>query len=396
MNIWPFSRKPVPAETKSLGNPTAEEIAVLTGVTGSALSVSVQVALSVPAVASAVRVISEAPAALGARVMRTIDGRETEATDHPASRLVTREPNSWSSAFELIRDLVAYALVYDKGALAFVNRVGSEIREIVLYTPDHFTVEYSTDGRNEPSYRINNQPVPADNVIHVRGPFSRSPINQAADAILAAKDMELHAGSLFRNGARPGGVIEVPGKLGEESLKNMKAAWKAAHEGAANAGKTAILWDGAKFAPMVMNSTDSQFLENRKFQLLEIARAFRVPPSMLFELDRATWSNAQQMGREFLVYCLEPWLKTLEGAMTRGLFSAEERASYRIVFDRDDLTRADLGERASAYSSLIASKIINPNEARHWEGLEPYAGGEEFLNPNITSQPAQAGGDHAA
>lgn len=134
---------------------------------------------------------------------------------------------------------------------------------------------------------------------------------------------------------------------------------------------------------MTLNSVDAQFLELRKFQISEIARAFRVPPSMLFELDRATWSNSEQMGREFLTYCLEPWLKALEVGLGRALLTKEERKSYRIAFDRDDLTRADLTARATAISSLISAKVLNPNEARQWLDMEPYAGGSEFGNPHI-------------
>jgi HK97 family phage portal protein len=110
---------------------------------------------------------------------------------------------------------------------------------------------------------------------------------------------------------------------------------------------------------------------------------------MLFDHDRATWSNTEQMGREFLVYCLEPWLKALEGALRRALFTPEERAGLVIRFDRDDLTRADLSTRATVINSLIASRVINPNEGRDWLGLSPRAGGEEFMNPNITAPAPQ-------
>jgi phage portal protein BeeE len=105
---------------------------------------------------------------------------------------------------------------------------------------------------------------------------------------------------------------------------------------------------------------------------------------MLGDLSRATWSNSEQKGREFLTYCLEPWLRALEGALRRALFLSDERKRFAIRFDRDDLTRADLTARATAISSLISSRTLNPNEGREWLGLAPYDGGNEFLNPNIT------------
>lgn len=106
---------------------------------------------------------------------------------------------------------------------------------------------------------------------------------------------------------------------------------------------------------------------------------------MLYDLERVTWSNGEQMGKEFLTYSLEPWLLALEAAFMRALLTPEERKSgLRIVFDRDDLTRADLGARATAYSSLISSRVYNPNELRAWDGMPPYEGGDEFVNPAIT------------
>ena len=369
------------SKAKSLTSPTDEEFALLTGMSLTGTSVGMLTALSVPAVSSAVRVISEAAASLEPRVMDGV----SEVKDHPIGKLLRGSVNSYTSGFELVRDLVAQALTHDKGGIAYVNRVVGEIREITVYDTAHVTVTFSGDGRREPSYKINNRDVDAADIIHVRGPFDRSAVSLASDAIATAKSMERHAKKLFENGAKPGGVIEMEKSLGDEGLKKMKAGWKAAHEGADNAGKTAILWDGAKFKSLAMDSTDAQFLENRTFQILEIARAFRVPPSMLFELERVTWSNGEQMGLEFLTYCLEPWLKVLEAALNRALLTDEERGNLRIEFGRDDLTRADLGARATAYSSLISARVLNPNEARAWEGLAPYDGGDEFANPHTGS-----------
>lgn len=154
-----------------------------------------------------------------------------------------------------------------------------------------------------------------------------------------------------------------------------------------SSGRTAILYDGAEFEPFTFTSVDAQFLENRQFQIEEIARAFNIPAPMVGDLSRATWSNSEQKGREFLSYTLEPWLRGLEGALRRALFNDEERADHVIRFDRDDLTRADLATRATTINSLIASQTINPNEGRHWIGLPPREGGYDFMNPNISAAP---------
>ncbi|MFI5410147.1 phage portal protein [Kaistia sp. UC242_56] len=387
MHIPFLTRRPAAAEAKSLAAPDSELLALFGAAAGTA-PISPAAALAVPAVSAAVRVISEAAATLDVRVVRVDGAEEIEEPTHPVAGLLRDAANTWTSGFEFIRDLTSEALTRDAGGIAWVNRVDGKPVEVIQYDPGTIDVSYARN--REPTYRLNGEVIDPNDIVHLRGAFSRCPLSLASAAIGIAAEMGAHASKLFSNGARPSGVIEVPKALGDEGLKRMKAGWKAAHEGSANSGKTAILWDGATFRPITFSSTDAQFLETWKFQIVEIARHFRVPPSMLFDLDRATWSNSEQMGKEFLTYCLEPWLRSLEGALRRALFSPDDRKRYRIVFDRDDLTRADLGARATAYSSLIASRVLNPNEARRWEGLPAYAEGNAFTNPNITTAPASA------
>lgn len=385
MVFWNRSKKPIEAKSADLTSPE-DWLKEAFGISVSGNTITDQDALTVPAVSSAIRLISEAAASLKIEIV-AIDEEGNEAVDktHSLNSLLSGNVNDWTDSFSFIRDLISQALQNDAGGLAWVNRVDGKPAEIIHYTSGNITCEYATTGTREPSYKLANRPVPSSDIIHLKSPFSKSPLSLAKDAIATAKQMERHAGSLFKNGARPGGVIESPNKLGEAGFKAMKAAWRAAHEGPDHTGKTAFLWDGATFKPLAMNSTDAQFLENRKFGIMEVARAFRVPPAMLYELDRATWSNSEQQGREFLVYTLEPWLRALEGALSRALFNDSERGMWSIRFERDDLTRADLGSRATAYSSLIASRVLNPNEARAWEGLPAYAEGSAFVNPNINT-----------
>ncbi|RTL96154.1 phage portal protein [Ancylobacter aquaticus] len=372
---------------KSLSAPD-EELQAIFGMPTSGLAISAGQALTVPAVSAAIRLISEAAASLDIKVVRRVGGADTEATEHPVARLLATRPNEWTDTYSFVRDMVAAALTTDKGALALVTRVdGGRVFEIVRYEPARFTVDYSGDGRMEPSFRVNNVPVSADDVVHLRSPFARCPLSLASEAAGIAKIMEGHAGRLFQNGGRPSGVLSLKDRTTPEALKRIRDAWQLAH-GNGKSGGTAIVEGGAEYMQLTLASTDGQFLENRKFQVLEIARAFRVPPSMIFDLDRATWSNGEQQGKEFLTYSLEPWLRAFEGALRRALFTPEERREYRVTFDRDDLTRADLSVRATAINSLIASRVVSPNEGRDWIGLPPREGGDVFENPNTgASQP---------
>lgn len=350
------------------------------------VSVNVGDPLSVPVVKASVSTISEAAATLDiALVRRGVNGEAVKS--HPALDLLRGQANPWTSGFELIRDLVAQALTNDVGGLAWVNRAGDVTpREIIRYDSGRISVLLDPSGSGEPTYKLNGETLDPANVVHVRGVFSKCPMTLAANAIATAAAMEAYAKNLFANGARPGGVIEFPKPLGDTSLQKMRASWQAAFGGASNSGKTAVLWDGAKFTPIALSSTDAQFLELRRFAVEEIARTFNIPVSMVGDLTRSSFSNAEQRQKEFLSYCLEPWLRSLESAFDRGLLNDDERRQYTFRFDRDDISRVDLATRAQAINSLIASQVLNPNEGRDWLTMPPRAGGAEYLNPNITVQ----------
>lgn len=384
MKIWPFS-------IKSITTVPDDDASLLEAFTGSTPGAGVNAsnALTVPAVAAAVRLISEACATLDINI---VEG-DTPIADHPALGLLRGHVNDWTSGYEFIRDMVAEALLHDTGAMAWVNRTGGgKPVEIINYRRGTIAVQY--EETRQPIYRLSGAITSAADIIHLRGPFEKCPISLAREAIGAALVMEAHASRLFKNGARPGGVIEIPKGIGEDGLKKMKTGWRAAHEGADNAGRTAILFDGATFKQMQLSSVDAQFLEMRRFQIEEIARAFGMSASQLGDMTKSSYANASHKQLELIIYVIEPWLCALEAAFNRALLTEDERGSLRFRFDRDDLTRASLTERATAINSLIASETINPNTGRDWLGLPPYAGGETYGNRNITvERPASSGKD---
>lgn len=378
-------------QRKSLAVPDADLLALFgaSAPTAAGVNVGPGSALQVPAVACAVRAISEAVATLDVKVMRRDGTTEAEAPEHPVAGLLRDRVNDWTAGFEFLRDLVASALLYDQGGLAWVNRVGGRPIELIAYDAAYLTAQRHGDGSGQYHYSLHGRGIPASDVIHLRSPFGRSPVTLARESIGLALTLDAHAARLFGNGAKPSGLLSLTGKATSDTIKRIRVAWQLAH-GGGKSGGTAIVDDGAKYSPLTMTSVDGQFMELTGFQVLQIARAFRVPPQMLFDLERATWSNSEQMGREFLTYTLEPWLRAAESALRLALFSPEEYPTHRVMFERDDLTRADLGARATAYSSLIASRVVNPNEVRAWEGLPAYEGGAEFANPHTGSNQAGA------
>ncbi|WP_457660952.1 phage portal protein [Sinorhizobium medicae] len=391
--MWPFKTQTAPPvvaapieEKSGTAIPESWMLELFgAGVAGS-VTVSASTALTVPAVANAVKSISESVATSALTVKRKVGDQEVDVPDFPALKLLTGQANEWTSGFELIRDIVAQALTQDAGGLAWINRVQGRPAEIIRYDNGGISVEYSPKGTGEPAYRIGGKKVRSEDIIHVRSGFSRCPLSLARDAITAAKQMELYVTNFWAKSARPSGVITMPSgvKIGAEGVRNMLTGWRSAFEGADNAGKTALLWDGAQWAPMTMTSVDAQLLELRKFQLSEIARAFGIPQHMLGVLDRATWGNYGQAAKEYITSTVLPWLRAMESALNRSLLTDAERGEYRFAFDVDDFSQGSLTERATALSTLATSRFITTNEGRDWLGLQTRGPeGDVLANPAI-------------
>ncbi len=383
---WPFRR-----ETKQTD---AEILAMLGGsvATASGMAVSHDTALRVPAVAAAVRTISEACASLSCFVVEIADdGSENIDRAHPANALIAGEANDWTSSFEMIRTLVADALCRDQGGLAWVNWVNGKPIEIIRYRPGIIAAEYDPQGTGEPHYRINGRPVPRQQIVHLRSTFDKSPVSLCREAIGVAMVMEQHAAALFGNGGRPSVVLQTPKPIGEAGAVNMLKGWKTSFSDGSKSGGVGIVYDGTTVQQLTLSSVDAQFQELRVFQLQEMARAFNIPSVLIGELSRATWSNSAEMQRLFLMLCLEPWLLALESAFRRALFLKEDRARYAVRFERDDFSKVDLQVLATAINSLVASRVLSPNEARDWLGMpKGPAELDKFANPNTgASQPGQ-------
>ncbi|QUS39054.1 phage portal protein [Tardiphaga alba] len=368
-------------ETKALPQ-TDEDLLALLRVAGVA-GVTRQQALAQPAVAASIRALSDAVSSLPIKIVQVADdGTETDVS-HAVGKLLRGAVNDWTSGSDFFRNMMATALTRDQGAIAVVNRVGDgKIAELIQYAPGIVQAEYDAN-TCEPTYKLDGRTLDARNIIHLRKD-ERCPLTLAMNAIAVAHHLEQHALNLFAQGARPGGVLEFPDELSPKAEERMLAGWKRMFGGSNNAGNTAALYGGATFNQMTMSSVDAQMLECRRFQTEEIARSFGVPVQMIGDLTKSSYANAEQKQKEFLLYGCEPWLLAFESALNRAVFNDEERDTYRVKFDRDDITRADLVARANATNSLIASETINPNEARSWFGYAPYVGGEKFGNRNIT------------
>lgn len=142
---------------------------------------------------------------------------------------------------------------------------------------------------------------------------------------------EEYGSEFYANGASPSGVLEHPGTLKDPS--KVRDSWNAAFAGSGNSHRVAVLEEGLKYTPISISPNEAQFLETRKFQIDEIARIFRVPPHMVGDLEKSSFSNIEQQSLEFVKYTLEPWIVCWEQSISRSLLSRNEKSSYFVKFN---------------------------------------------------------------
>ncbi len=272
-----------------------------------------------------------------------------------------RRPNAWTGSVAFWRDLIADAVLTGNG-IAVVTRVGREARELHRCPPETVTID--RDLRTfEPRYRValadgQSRLYRVADVIHVRGlPTGdglrgRGLTTDAREAIGLALLLEQYASKLFSNGARPGGVLKHPGRLGPDAVKQARQSWQSAH-GPGKSGGTAVLEEGMTWEPIVLKSTDAQFLELRRFAIAEIARAANVSPLLLGDLEKSTFSNAEIAAQNLLSFSLTPWIEQLEDELERVLLPAADRDSVAIDFDYSAFAVADLEKRTAAAAKRI-------------------------------------------
>ena len=339
-------------------------------------------AMKCTAVYAAVRVRCETLGSLPLMLYRRRqDGGKDRATDHPLYRLIHDRPNDWTSSADFVMQLEKDTMLYGAG-YALANRSGDRIVELIRLAPSAVTVEVD-EATLEPRYSVSlsggtKRIYSWRDILHVPAMGGLSVITQAKRAIQICIAMEKHAKKLFEGGGRMIGTIEHPLTMSADAHKRMTASF---NDQAIN-GRVSILEEGAKYNPITFNSVDLQFQELRAFQVIEIARATGVPPTLLQDFGRATWSNAEEMSQAFLTYTLMPRMRIWSGAISR-LLSREEQSELTPEFLADGIVRADIEKRYAAYATAIAARIINPNEARAKEDMPSYDGGDEFANPNI-------------
>lgn len=366
------------------------------GGTTAGKAVTERSAMQMTAVYSCVRILAEAVAGLPLHVYRYSDsGGKEKAVEHPLYRLLHDEPNPEMSSFVFRETLMTHLLLWGNAYAQIIRNGKGEI--VALYPLMANKMSVDRDENGQLYYRYTKSPdeapimpnntvvlLPRD-VLHIPGLgfdglVGYSPIAMAKNAIGLAIATEEYGAKFFANGAAPSGVLEHPGTIKDPT--KVREAWQSQFGGSSNSGKVAVLEEGMKYTPISISPEQAQFLETRKFQINEIARIFRVPPHMVGDLDKSSFSNIEQQSLEFVKYTLDPWVMRWEQSIQRSLFTPNEKKNYFVKFNVEGLLRGDYQSRMQGYATARQNGWMSANDIRELENLDRIpeeSGGDLYL-----------------
>jgi len=371
------------------------------GTSGSGVTVSPHTAMCVSAFFACVLVISQTVGKLPLIMYRKNKpgtggkvGRE-EAVNHPLYHLIGAKPNRFNNS-QSFREMLTAHTCLRGNSFAFIERVGNG-RVYGLLPLEASAVGINRDPQTwEVTYTVSqkdgvNGTFGTDQIFHLmdmtlNGYQGITRISYARETIGLTSAAEKFGATSFKNGVKSSGVYNSKKKLDDPAFERLRNALNEGFSGD-NSHKAMIVEGDDTWTPSQMSNIDVQYMELRQFQIPEIARFFGMPLHKIQDMSASTNNNIEQMALEFYTDCLMPWLVRWESALNTQLLTVDEQKEYFFKFDVDEILRADMKSRFEAYASGISSEILNPNECREWEDLNPYPGGEVYLNRNTKPAP---------
>ena len=368
----------------------------------SGISVTPEQAAKFAPVYSCIRVLQESCGQLPFNLFKTSKNTRIKADGHAIQSLLVSGPNDFMTTQEWIEQIIAHLCLNGNHYDWIRRNIVGTIVELLPLNP--YSVEPVLNENFELLYKVKFSDGATDiispsDILHIRlgsndNIVGMSPITQARDSIGLGIATQDHGSRLFKNGARPGGILTAPGNIAVEQVEDIRKNWQATQGGNENAHKAAILGGGLTWTSIGMSSDDAQFLETRKLQRSEIAGIFRVPPHMIGDLEKATFSNIEHQSIDFVVYTLVPLLRRIELRSAKSLLLLSERKRHFFKFNVNSLLRGDMKTRAFFYSSMVQNGAYSPNEIREFEDMDPREGGDIYLTPlNMAINGEQVGGN---
>jgi HK97 family phage portal protein len=371
----------------SLSDPEAWEIFGGTK-TSSGQRVNETTALGLVAVFACVRVLAETVGSMPLVVYKRLKGGGKErATDHPNHQVLHDRANSEQTSMQWRETGMGHLGLRGNAFSEKVYDGRGRLAELIPIRPDRVQVE-RVGGAKQFQIDVGGRRrtfTPRD-IMHVPGLgydglVGYSPVTVAREALGLALAAQEHGATYFDNGAEPGGVLQHPQQLSKPAQDRLRASFESRHKGSANAHRVFIAEEGMTWQSVGMSNRDSQFLETRKFQLGEIARLYRVPPHLIGDLERATFSNIEQQSIDFVVHTIRPWLVRWEQVLNWELFTARERQEFFCEFNVEGLLRGDSAARGEFYTKLFGVGALSVNDIREKENLNPVPGGDKRFVP---------------
>lgn len=358
----------------------------LFGRTTSGKPVNERTAMQTTAVYACVRILAEAVASLPLHVYEyQDDGGKKLVHDHPLYYLLHDEPNPEMTSFVFRETLMSHLLIWGNAYAQIIRDGAGRVLGLYPLLPDKMDVQRDDRGNIYYVYSRNSDENPmfkeygdirlkAEDVLHIPGLgfdglIGYSPIAMTKNAVGMTLACEEYGASFFANGANPGGVLEHPGVLKDPS--KVRESWNSVYRGVNNAHKIAVLEEGMKYQQIGIPPEEAQFLETRKFQINEIARLYRIPPHMVGDLDKSSFSNIEQQSLEFVKYTLDPWVIRWEQSLQRSLLLPGEKGKYFIKLNVDGLLRGDYQSRMNGYAVGRQNGWFSANDIREMENMNP-------------------------
>jgi HK97 family phage portal protein len=368
----------------------------LMGGTTAGKTVTERSAMQMTAVYSCVRILAEAVAGLPLHFYKYDEnGSKQKALDSNLYYLLHDEPNPEMSSFVFRETLMTHLLLWGNAYAQIIRNGKGDIIALYPLMPNKMQVDRDENGELYYIYQRSSDEGKAkdagqvilrkEDVLHIPGLgfdglVGYSPIAMAKNAIGLAIATEEYGAKFFANGAAPSGVLEHPGTIKDPS--KVREAWQSQFGGSGNSGKVAVLEEGMKYTPISISPEQAQFLETRKFQINEIARIFRVPPHMVGDLEKSSFSNIEQQSLEFVKYTLDPWIIRWEQSLNRALLSKNEKNKYFFKFNVEGLLRGDYQSRMQGYATARQNGWMSANDIRELENLDKISaedGGDLYL-----------------
>ena len=290
---------------------------------------------------------------------------------------ILSDPDPESTSYELIHQIVASMALHGN---AYVHKDRNRSGDIIGLVPLHpyqMQVLPTGDMVGRRYLHLGND-ISAEDILHLRWftpPQSLvgiSPLNQTRNLVGLSIAMDRHLAQFYGEGATPSSILETDQKLNLEQARVIQATWEQTNK---RHRKPAVLSDGLKWRPITTSAADAQMIESREQLIRDIARIYRIPAHLIGATgDSQTYQNVEQASLNFLTHTIVPWLRRIEISLSRLLDDGTD-----VTFDTSVLLRTDALTRAQVNQLNVEMGARTPNEVRQIEGLEPFEGGDKFV-----------------